>query len=76
MKLDLAFVVPSAFGIEATTSEIDAEFPETWSMTLTRQGAAYFCDKYRVTYNQSGLVPDATLIRADLIPVKTSLDAH
>lgn len=80
MTLDLALVVPAAFSIEATKQGHDIEFPETWSMTLTRQGSAYFCDKYSVTYNESGLVPDAELLAADLVPrlrsVKTSQAAH
>ena len=80
MALDLALVVPSAFSIAAANKGNDGEFAETWSMTLIRQGSAYFCDKYRVTYNETGLVPDATLLAADLVPrlrsLKTSQAAH
>ena len=80
MALDLALVVPSAFSIAAANKGNDGEFAETWSMTLIRQGSAYFCDKYRVTYNETGLVHNATLLAADLVPrvhsVKTSQAAH
>ncbi len=80
MTLDLALVVPTAFTIDTTRGDTGVEFPESWSMTLIRQGSVYFCNKYRVTYNELGLVPEASLLAADLVPrlrsVKTSQAAH
>jgi hypothetical protein len=75
MKLDVALVVPSWFSVEPTATGTDVPARDSWSMTLTRQGDPYVCRKYRVTYNQQGLVPDRSLVEANIIPYLSSLVA-